>query len=140
MLFDYGANSMAENSTDSVAESVFPRSQNLSAEFCGSVSFVQVPEVECRLCDLIIVPILWQKLVSILWQNQGFFFFFFPRSQKFGCRLCDLIVVPSSVATLGVVQVPEVECGRIYTSRVVMHWNGLHPDHLMLAGTNKPVV
>ncbi len=61
-----------------------PRSQNLSAELCDliiSVGFVQVPEVECRLCDLVTVPILWQKLVSILWQNQVFFLF--PRSQKF---------------------------------------------------------
>ncbi len=75
---------MAETSTDSVAESIFPRSQNLSAE------------------------------------------------------LCDLIIVPNSVATLlGVVQVPEVERGRIYTCRVVMYWNGLHPDHLLLTGTNK---
>lgn len=67
-------------------------------------------------------------------------FFYFPRSQKFGCRLRDLIVVLNSVATFSVVQVPEVECGRIYTSRVVMYWNGLHPHHLMLAGTKKPVV
>lgn len=36
----------------------------ISAKFCGSV--------ECQLCDLVMVLILWQKLVPILWQNRFF--------------------------------------------------------------------
>ncbi len=33
MWIDYGANSMAESSTDSVAEWIFPSSQNLSVDY-----------------------------------------------------------------------------------------------------------
>jgi hypothetical protein len=76
----------------------FPSSQNLSADY---VTFIWlVPQfcgsVECQLCDLIMVPILWQKIVPILWQNR-----FFPRSQNLSAEFCG---------SVGFVQVPEVEC------------------------------